>query len=210
MKFCTNCGHRNPDPSSYCMQCGHDLVNQPPPVMCPHCGASNIPFSTFCESCGKRISPEGPEEVQPGVAQPQVTPYSISGMGSDETGSFSRMFKAKGKPFWAGLLMILGGVSDVGSGIATFFAEIPPNELNIDLSGYVVFCGSLLIILGIGAGLGGFVSLTKKHFYLAITGAIMGMLGIGFIYTGFLLCLIALILVATSKDEFSDYWHTLT
>jgi hypothetical protein len=210
MKLCTNCGYRNPDLSSYCMQCGHDLAKQPSPVMCPYCSSPNIPFSTFCESCGKMMSPRKPEEAQPVSGQPQISQYLPSDTMHNEPKSFLRMLKEKGNPFWAGVLMVLGGISDVGNGVATFFREIPPNDLNIDLSGYVAFCATFVIVLGIGALLGGLVSLTKKHFYVAITGAIMGMLGIGFFYTGFILCLIALILVAVSKDDFSDYWHTLT
>ena len=195
MKLCTNCGYRNPELSKYCMQCGHDLVMQRPATTCPHCGASNTPFSDFCETCGKWMSLDRPQPVQPVVPQILAAPL-------DEPVSSPDMIKSEGKLFWAGLLMILGGISDVGSGVWTLFMDIPSNDLGIDLSGYIAFCGTFVVILGLGAILGGFVSFTRKYFFLAITGAIMGMLGVGVFYTGSIACLIALILVAISKDDF--------
>ena len=30
MPFCTNCGHRNPDPSNFCSQCGTRLESAAP------------------------------------------------------------------------------------------------------------------------------------------------------------------------------------
>jgi Double zinc ribbon len=202
MRLCTNCGFKNPDGSSFCIRCGSNLANQPPAVNCPSCGAPNIPKTVFCEACGRRISPETPYKAEPMGQGPLETLYPPLGAEVEEPKSSVGKMRDFGRPFWAGILLVIGGALDIANGISTFSREIPSNDLGLDLSGYIAFCATLTIILGVGAILGGILSWRKEYFYVVLVGTIMGMLGVGYYWSGFVLCFIAMLLVATSKDEY--------
>jgi uncharacterized Zn finger protein (UPF0148 family) len=202
MRLCTNCGFKNPDGSSFCVRCGSGLASQLPLLSCPSCGAPNIPKAIFCDACGKRISPEILDKEVP-KDQPPETLYPVPGLEIDESKSLMQKLRDLGKPFWAGVLLIIGGILDIASGIVTFNTEAPSNELGIDLSGYLACCAALTMMFGTGAIFGGILSCRKEYFYFVLVGAIMGMLGVGFLL-GFLLSFIAMILVATSRDEYGQ------
>ncbi len=204
MRLCTNCGFKNPDGSGFCVRCGANLSSQPPALICPSCGAPNIPGTDYCEACGSRVSRGIPDEVGPKEQRPLEILYPPPGVEYDGLRSSVQKTRSLGKPFWAGALMVVGGTVDVVNGVAAFFRDIPSNDLGIDLSGYVACCAALAIIFGFGAILGGVLSLRKEHFYVVLAGTIMGMLGVGFFWSGALLCLIALILVAISRDEYDS------
>lgn len=203
MRLCTNCGFKNPDGSTFCVRCGHNLANQPPALNCPSCGAPNIPKTVFCEACGKRISLEIPPLKAEPKDQPLETLSPVPGLEMDESKSLMQKVRGFGKPFWAGVLLIVGGMLDIASGIVTFNTEVPSNDLGIDLSGYLVCCASLTMIFGAGAIFGGILSLRKEHFYFVLVGTIVGMLGLGFLL-GFLLSFVAMIIVATSRDDYTS------
>jgi hypothetical protein len=109
--------------------------------------------------------------------------------------------KASGGLTIGGILAILAGVLALGQGLlyvvfgGTFASYAP--------SGFLCLCGGLDVLFGllsIGAGVS---ALQRKSFMLAVIGATCGMLGVGLL-VGFLLGLIALILIATTKEEFTS------
>jgi hypothetical protein len=66
----------------------------------------------------------------------------------------------------------------------------------------IAICGSLCLIFGIIAIVGGYFGLTRKHFALGVVGGIFGILGLGFLI-GALLALIGLILIVVARKEFA-------
>ncbi|KYK29735.1 MAG: hypothetical protein AYK23_04970 [Candidatus Proteinoplasmatales archaeon SG8-5] len=66
----------------------------------------------------------------------------------------------------------------------------------------LMVCGVIFIIFSILALLGGIMAITRKSWGFAVVGAIFGLLTIGPYGLGFVLGLVALILIIISKDEF--------
>ena len=59
----------------------------------------------------------------------------------------------------------------------------------------------VIVVLSVFTMLGGVFALKRKHFGIAVIGAIMGIPALGF-FIGALLSIISLILLITSRDEF--------
>jgi len=115
-------------------------------------------------------------------------------------------------PVAGGVLILIAGILAIVMGV--FYLALDPNEIensgvtippeisDADLQNVLYVCGSLCVIFGVIAAIGGFFGLTRKHFALGIVGGIFGLLGIGFLL-GSLLALIGLILIAVSRKEFA-------
>ncbi len=69
-------------------------------------------------------------------------------------------------------------------------------DLTFGVSGIVTLCGVIVLILGIIAILGGIFAIQRKHFGLAILGAIFSLGGL------FIFGLIGIILIAVGRDDF--------
>jgi hypothetical protein len=110
-------------------------------------------------------------------------------------------------PIVAGILLIIvalqayivGGALFVGSEFVSSFSDVPGADT---LSDILKVCGIIFIILGILVILGAVSAITKKSWGLALVGSIIGIFTIGYYLTGTLLSIVALILLALSKDEF--------
>ena len=48
---CPSCGHKNPDDTKFCQECGTPLAAAPP-KHCTSCGAELVPNTRFCGACG--------------------------------------------------------------------------------------------------------------------------------------------------------------
>ena len=121
--------------------------------------------------------------------------------------------KRTSKPAIAGALTIIAGVMALV--MAVTFILIDASDLEdldrsiwtetdltpADLEGILEVCGAICIVFGIIAIIGGVFSLMRKHFALAIIGAVFGLLGMGYII-GAVLALVALVLIIMSKSEF--------
>ena len=181
------------------MGCGSDLRTQASPVICPSCGTPGIPGSRFCEGCGKKLVPE---EVSTATAIGGRPPWPDD-VAEDQSG-FAKRAVARGKLFWAGVLLMIAGIAEIANGIVSFNMEIPANDLGVDLSGTVACCATLVIFFGIIAVLGGLVSIYRKNFYMALIASIVGILGGGWYLTSSLMSLIAMIVIAFSMDDFES------
>ncbi len=65
-------------------------------------------------------------------------------------------------------------------------------------------CAGISLVLSLLAVIGGIAGMMRRMFFLAIMGAICGMLSGGMFGISFLLALLGLIMMAVSKDAFSD------
>lgn len=142
--------------------------------------------------------PQGYYGPQPGYGPPQgppVGPYAPP--ARPETV----------KPLVGGILLIIvaieafvyGGILATGASMLGSMSDIPGMG---GLSTILLVCGIIFIVLGILVVLGGISAITRKSWPLALIGSIIGIFTIGFYFTGSLLSIIALILIAISKDEF--------
>jgi len=159
---------------------------------CPSC-RQGIPLgSKVCPECGYRIRPEEVPEVE----RPPLTPRATA-----PSSGFSR-------PGLGGALIILSGLLALLTGIYTAVEPGYIMEMFSDLDlpieeGVVVASGILTMIFGIIAMSGGYFAIRRRHWGLAIVGAILGMLASGVLGLGFILGLIGLILVAISRRDFA-------
>ena len=117
------------------------------------------------------------------------------------------------KPVIGGTLVIIAGILALAMGV--FYIVVEPSDL--DAMGYspvseadmslsevadiLGTCGIIEIVIGMIAVVGGAFAIMRRSFGLAIAGAIVGMIGVGFLIGG-LLGLIGLILIAISRSEF--------
>ena len=76
--------------------------------------------------------------------------------------------------------------------------------LNDSLGGTLTVCGGLLLIFAVLTLLGAIMALQGRNWALALMGAIFGLLTIGPFFLGSIFGLIALILIAMSKDKFDS------
>jgi hypothetical protein len=81
------------------------------------------------------------------------------------------------------------------------FSELPV-ELQ-QFEGIRECCGGLTMLLAAVCIMGGFFALRRQHFIFAMIGAIAGMMTVG-LYVGFIMSLVALVLLAISQKEFES------
>ncbi len=108
------------------------------------------------------------------------------------------------KTMIAGILLIIAGINAIAFWGTVFtnplvlgFAAVIPG-----LAAVVLVCGAIAIILSILTLLGGVMALTRKMWGLALLGSILGLFTLGFYLVSSLFALIALILIAISRNEF--------
>jgi len=65
-----------------------------------------------------------------------------------------------------------------------------------------VTCGSIMVVFSVIAIIGGICAILKRLFAMAIVGAVFAMLNLFTFGAGFIMGLIALILIAIGKDSF--------
>jgi hypothetical protein len=156
----------------------------PPTRMCVTCGRTINFSANVCPYCG--------HDYRMPVYGPAIRTHSSM-------------------PLFAGIMVIIAGLAAIGMGFLylTMGASdldgsgvtLPPEVSLEDVQDVLSVCGSLAILFGVIAIIGGVFTIQRKHFALAIIGALFGMAGVGFLL-GALLALIALILIAVSKQEF--------
>ncbi len=106
------------------------------------------------------------------------------------------------KPMIAGILLVLAGIMAIAAW-AIIFTSPAAFFLAAFLPGLVVICGAIAFILSILTLLGGVMALRRRMWGLALLGSILGLFTIGFFGLSSLLSLIALIVLAMSRSEFS-------
>ena len=94
--------------------------------------------------------------------------------------------------FWG---IIAAALDIVGFGLS----QVPGAEM---IAGLLIICGVIGIILSLITLLGGIMALQRKKWGFALAGSIIGLLTLGPMFICSILSLIALILIAISKQEF--------
>jgi len=82
--------------------------------------------------------------------------------------------------------------------------EIEQKSLIIKVFEFGPLLSSIIIVLSIGALIGGILAITRKYFVIATIGAVIGIIAGFFTLIGIVLGLVALILLLISKDEFES------
>lgn len=226
-KTCVSCGRENPEDSEYCNRCGRRLEETRPShvpsqaKICPYCGSLNPPYAEFCLNCAKDLPQKNP------VAASRYCAWCGGGVpekamicprcGHDPAGPSTMYLDAVPrprslKPLIAVVLLIGSGILDIISAIGLLTANLSsaaaragvPTEFVSPLEGFLQICGTLALVFGLIACTGGSLAYMRRTSTLAIVAAIFGMLGVGPFYLGSALGLIALILIAISRDDFED------
>lgn len=218
MAKCPKCGNENPGYVFYCGRCGSEIPEDlrkatlekekedsqtaSPPTTSSDSSAPSVRRSpgpariTYCRNCGADYDSDMNECPACGKSleeQLAHLTYSMDGSHSS-TG-------ATGGLFAGGILALVAGVLALGQGLiyaagGSAFSYAPG-------SGLLCLCGAIDILFGLGSMAGGYFAIKREKFTLALLGAVVGMLGMGFLI-GFVLGLIALVLIATSKGEFNS------
>ena len=155
---------------------------------CAWCGAGVPEKAMVCPRCGH--DPAGPSAMRL-----DAVPVSRSQ-----------------KPLVAGVLLVGAAILDIVTAIALLTWDVwsvaarvgVPSYIVPSIEGFLRTCGALVLVFGIIAGIGGVFSYRRRMSTLAIIGAIFGMLGVGPFYLGAIMGLVALILIAISRDDFDD------
>ncbi len=107
-------------------------------------------------------------------------------------------------PLLAGIFLLLGGLSNIIMGGLIFgFGDIIASlPFGTGFGAIFMVCGAIVLIFGLFALIGAIFSFKREKWTLVLLGSILGLFGIGFYFTGSLFCLIALIIVATSRQYY--------
>lgn len=213
MARCVWCGSENKSDGSYCLKCGKPLDGGALPGKCVECGALNALNMTKCGSCGARLPVVKPEMMV--KARPQVACRwcgKPASPGEDECWECTRRKndttlgstekKAGGTLMLGAVLLIIAGLMALLQGILYMMLGSMIVDVDPSFSGYMGCCGFLDVLFGLGGIAGGYFATKRTNFGLVTIGAIVAMLGLGFMIGG-LLGLIALVIVVTSRDEFT-------
>lgn len=123
---------------------------------------------------------------------------------SDPSLEISESAETSQKPVIAAVMFAGAGVLDLISAIRllTYDGYIP--DYGVDVSGFLAFCGALVLIFGCCALFAAFTSYRRERFSLTLAAGTLGMLGVGPLYIGSVLALVGVIIVAVARNEFSD------
>jgi hypothetical protein len=212
---CNKCGKDNPGYTAFCGWCGNDMkeisegvaempsesptsdnamasetpsqqFTRPAMRYCSKCGGKIRADSITCEHCGERPwqspAPQATESIW------EADEYTYHSSSRSDSSS----------PVIGGIMSILAGVFAVGQGLL-YMAGSSMVSL---YGGSLCLCGSIDFLFGIGAIYGGVEALKRGSFTIALVGAILGLLGFGFVI-GALFGLLAVVFIAVSRDEFA-------
>jgi DNA-directed RNA polymerase subunit RPC12/RpoP len=192
-------------------------------VKCPKCGnvmdvtSLERPLRVKCPVCNTegmlKAKPQQPQYVPPVSS----TPYSPYAPPPSHVPYPAQHPPYPSPPAWypekkktnislaAGVLLIIAGILAMGTWgfimigageIATLYGET-------GLSSFLIICGAIGFVLSVFPLLGGIMAVKKTHWGIALAGSIIGLFTIGpLIAISSILSLIALILIAVSKEEF--------
>jgi hypothetical protein len=201
MAKCPSCGAENPGYALYCGKCGQVVprrVDSEPGetgevpsqgskdggIVCTGCWRTVYPTFRHCPYCGKRMGfpSDGASEASPDLE----SSYAMQSDVGPEPGLVI-----------GGILAIIAGVLALAQGLlyGAVYSLVP--------EGFLCMCSGLGVLFGLISIIGGIMAIQRKAFLIAFMGAILGMLGVGFL-VGFVLGLFAVILIALSKEYFES------
>ena len=109
-----------------------------------------------------------------------------------------------------GILILVAGIMGLALGAILLTIDLDQlDQYGIDVVGatdiledIMTICGSILVIFGLIAVLGGAFGVMRKHFGLVVLGGVFGLLCLGPWFAGSILALIGLVLVLVAKKDF--------
>jgi len=82
----------------------------------------------------------------------------------------------------------------------TEITEIYPST--IDISGFLVCCGMIVLVAAISCLVGAIFSFKRSRHSLVVVASAVGMLGVGPLFLGSLLSMVAMIIAAVSRKDY--------
>jgi len=211
---CAWCGSENVLDGRFCLKCGKPIGGSAVPGKCTQCGAINALNMTMCGSCGAPL-PEIKEDQAP--RNEPHTPCKWCGKpaspGTDVCWECSRRMKdttfgstsrknADGPLAVGAILMVIAGILATIQAFVFIFMGSLVTEMGGSVGISFTCCAFMDIFFGVCGIAGGYLTMRRSNYNLAIAGALAAMLGLGLV-VGALLGLVALVLVVSNKEEFA-------
>lgn len=196
-------------------------------VKCHKCGSImditslERPLQIKCHVCSTvgvlKAKPLEQKHYVPQVSSTQYSPYTSHPSHAPYPAQHPPYSPYPQPPAWypekkktnvslaAGILLIIAGILAIGNCIYILAVVGLYPTLSAGESGYFPFfrlCATIQIVLSIFPLLGGVIAVKKTHWGIALAGSSVGLFTIGPFFISSLLSLIALILIAVSKEEF--------
>lgn len=182
-------------------------------MRCSVCGEEVILGSERCGSCG---APLDLLETEPEVRGPRADPAvfrkpvfsapSARGPTRQEVlpwGVHEDEAPKTPVSFAGGALILIGGILSMVSGLLILNASGHIPELyGLGAFSLTPLCGTLMLLLGLGAMLGGILGVFRKQRLVVMAAAVLCIVSAGWSFLSLVLGFIGLVLVAISKDDF--------
>jgi len=179
---------------------------------CPKCGEEVILGAERCQKCGTLLDlleaePDAKgaradsaafekplfSEPEAGPGAPEVLPWSVH---EDEA--------PKGPISLAGgALILFGGMMSMVNGFLILNASsYVPEIFGLGAFSLSPLCGTLMLMFGLGALLGGVLGVFRKKWGIVMAASVLCLISVGWMFLSMVLGFIGLILVSISKDDF--------
>ena len=185
---------------------------------CPSCRVEVVEGAKFCSDCGASLTgaprppapapappppPPGAPRTSPGAPPTIASPW-FPPPRTPPAWTYAHLPKRRtGLPTTAGVLLIISGVlAMIVWGLVilvggSFYESIIPGAATL-----FCICGAIEFIFAIIMVTGGVMALDRRMWGLGLAGSILGLFTIGFVFETSIMSLVALILLAISRDEF--------
>ena len=182
-------------------------------MKCPKCSEEVILGAERCEKCGAPLDLleaepdakgaladsavfEKPLFSAPEVRDPtdaEVLPWSVH---EDEAPKTLVSFAG-------GIFILLGGMISMVNGFLILNASsYVPQIYGLGDFSLTPVCGTLMLLLGLGALIGGVLGVFRKKWSIVMAASVLCLISVGWMFLSMVLGFVGLILVSISKDDF--------
>lgn len=193
-----------------CNKCGNIMdvtsLERPLKIKCPICGTVGMLKAKAPEQ-KQYVPPVSSTPYSPYASHPSPTPYPAQHPPYSPYPSPPAWYPEKKKTnisLAAGVLLIIAGLIAIGNAIFMMLTakEAASYSLYENVAAYIIVCAIIILLLAIIAVVGGVMAVKRKSWAVALIGSILGLFTLGPLGISSILSLIALILIAVSKEEF--------
>lgn len=219
MGRCPHCDRENPGDARFCNYCGKsmdpsadsdltDSSESPSTIKCPKCSHQNYAHATFCSRCGSDLRSPTERICWNCKGKMSIYDYECPNCHSTNSSSYDDVGHLRkeesSSPIVAGIVLIISGLLALLNGIAMALALSEASTLGIDVR--FQCCSGIETLFGLIVITAGILSLGKKErsWPLVLIGSIIALISIGPLFISSILGLIALLIVATSKDAYRE------
>ena len=194
-----------------CPKCGNVMdvtsLERPLRVKCPLCNTEGMLKAKPQQP--QYVSPVSYTPYSPYTPPPAYAPYSVQNPVYPPYPPPPAWYPEKKKTnisLAAGVLLIIAGIIAIGNTIADIFlvstGDISSSPRYESVANFLIVCFTIIFVFAIIAVLGGIMAVKRKSWAVALIGSIFGLFTLGPLFISSILSLIALILIAVSKEEF--------